>query len=120
MPTPTTPASNSYPIACAEASGVKTHCPHCGSANLYTEKKGQHLGLYCMSCERWIAWRTRNKPLDTMPFGKHKGTPIRDLPSDYIHWVLENLNLRDELFKALSAEYERRGGEPPKRKSPQR
>jgi hypothetical protein len=113
-----TPVTNSYPIASADASEV-IQCPHCGGANLYTEKVRRHLGIYCTACSKWIKWLSQGRPLNTMPFGKHKGTPIRDLPSDYIRWVLENLNLRDQLFKALSGEYERRGGSSPKRKSPQ-
>ena len=30
-------------------------------------------------------------PEDPMPFGKHQGTPIGDLPGDYIDWLLENI-----------------------------
>jgi len=26
-----------------------------------------------------------------MPFGKHKGTPLRDLPPSYVNWCIENL-----------------------------
>jgi hypothetical protein len=40
-----------------------------------------------------------------MPFGKHKGTPVRDLPGDYLKW-LSTIELRDplasEVKKALS------------------
>ena len=27
-----------------------------------------------------------------MPFGKHKGQKIEDLPSDYLKWVAENID----------------------------
>jgi hypothetical protein len=40
-----------------------------------------------------------------MPFGKHKGTPVRDLPGDYLKW-LSTIELRDplasEVKKAMS------------------
>ena len=44
-----------------------------------------------------------------MPFGKHAGVPIADLPHDYLEWILENLKLRGSLLRALETEYERRG-----------
>lgn len=42
-----------------------------------------------------------------MPFGKHKGTELEDLPKEYIEWVLtnvENLNwrLEEELQNQLA------------------
>lgn len=27
------------------------------------------------------------KDTDPMPFGKHKGTPMQDVPADYLHWL---------------------------------
>ena len=27
-----------------------------------------------------------------MPFGKHRGTKLRDLPSDYVEWLVQNLD----------------------------
>jgi hypothetical protein len=40
-----------------------------------------------------------------MPFGKHKGTPVKDLPGDYLKW-LSTIELRDplasEVKKAMS------------------
>jgi len=40
-----------------------------------------------------------------MPFGKHKGTAVEDLPLDYIEWVLGNVgNLRDDLREEIEAQ----------------
>jgi len=37
-----------------------------------------------------------------MPFGKHKGILLDDLPIDYIKWCLENIdNLRDNLREEM-------------------
>jgi hypothetical protein len=27
---------------------------------------------------------------DPMPFGKHKGTPMQDVPASYLHWLWVN------------------------------
>jgi DNA repair protein RadD len=32
------------------------------------------------------------KPVEIMPFGKYKGTPIKDVPGDYKRWAMENIN----------------------------
>ena len=42
-----------------------------------------------------------------MPFGKHKGELVEDLPSDYVEWILENVeritpDLQTELEKQLA------------------
>lgn len=36
-----------------------------------------------------------------MPFGKHKGTPLKDLPSGYRHWLLTTANIDDDLRASL-------------------
>lgn len=41
---------------------------------------------------------------DVMPFGKHRGVPIKELPKDYVRWALGNLTDMDEyLRKALES-----------------
>ena len=36
-----------------------------------------------------------------MPFGKHQGEDIEDLPISYVKWCLENLDLDDWLEEEL-------------------
>jgi len=36
-----------------------------------------------------------------MPFGKHKGTKLKDLPSDYVRWLTENLDPGGWIVEAL-------------------
>lgn len=31
-------------------------CKKCGSNNTYKNPKGQHIGLYCKNCNKWIKW----------------------------------------------------------------
>jgi hypothetical protein len=46
-----------------------------------------------------------------MPFGKHRGKPLSEIPIQYLAWVLENCvnaspYLREEIRRILSAEAE--------------
>lgn len=46
-----------------------------------------------------------------MPFGKFKGEPIEDLPTDYIEWALRELDsLRPAIKEEMEAQLEMRGG----------
>jgi len=46
-----------------------------------------------------------------MPFGKHRGEPIEDLPSDYIEWALRELDsLRPAIQEEMEAQLRMRGG----------
>lgn len=43
---------------------------------------------------------------ETMPFGKHKGVSIKELPADYVKWALGNIEDMDPyLRKALEENY---------------
>ena len=46
----------------------------------------------------------RPRPISKMPFGKHKGVPLADLPGNYIFWLLNKAeNLDADLRTALLA-----------------
>ena len=56
---------------------------------------GPHRGLYCADCGGWIRWVQKQLAPDealefVMPFGKHKGEKMGDIPDDYLDWVYEN------------------------------
>jgi exodeoxyribonuclease X len=40
--------------------------------------------------------------IQRMPFGKHKGKPLSDIPADYIDWLLDR-DIDDDLRSALNA-----------------
>ena len=42
----------------------------------------------------------------TMPFGKHQGTPLDSIPSDYLRWLVSLPNLRPALGWAIVEELE--------------
>jgi len=48
-----------------------------------------------------------------MPFGKHQGTEVSELPTEYLLWLLGNLTLHDPLLSALEEEALERGLELP-------
>lgn len=37
-----------------------------------------------------------------MPFGKHKGTKLANIPASYLIWAYDNLTLRDDLKAYIS------------------
>ena len=46
----------------------------------------------------------RPRPISKMPFGKHKGVPLAELPNNYIFWLLNKAeNLDADLRNALMA-----------------
>ncbi len=53
-----------------------------------------------------------------MPFGKYRGQPVSSLPTNYLDWLVENVDfesdaLRDEIEAELSARYQSRRKPPP-------
>ena len=58
-----------------------------------------------------VSWAMLHETMTTrpplkMPFGKHKGKLVSDLPLDYIKWALENMTgLREELREAMTKVY---------------
>lgn len=45
-----------------------------------------------------------------MPWGKHEGTEIEDIPSSYLMWLMENCD-DEEIVGAAEEEYEYRDDE---------
>lgn len=46
-------------------------------------------------------WRNRSV---TMPFGRHKGKPLREIPTPYLEWLLSLDTLRPDLHSAIMRE----------------
>jgi hypothetical protein len=50
--------------------------------------------------------RERTRPRYTMPFGKHRGEYVEDVPHDYLRWALQSVEwlpayLREEMERVL-------------------
>ena len=46
--------------------------------------------------------------MDAMPFGKHKGTPVADVPTDYLEWLASKDDFKDPLKSVVDAELQKR------------
>ena len=53
---------------------------------------------------------------DPMPFGKHKGVPMQDVPAHYLHWLWTNSKKDDR--QCAVADYIRRNLNAIKREHP--
>jgi hypothetical protein len=53
------------------------------------------------------------EPSHTMPFGRHKGVPLQEVPASYLEWAARTLKLSSGLRASVAAELERRGGKVP-------
>jgi uncharacterized protein (DUF3820 family) len=67
--------------------GWRPRCYFCGGITVHSQ--------HCR--ELHLAWEMK------MPFGKHKGTPLSHVPRSYLHWLLRNHVLQDELRIAIEA-----------------
>lgn len=43
-----------------------------------------------------------------MPFGRHKGIPIEELPDDYLKWLANEATIRGSLKRLITSEYKAR------------
>lgn len=60
-----------------------------------------------VSVSEMVAISTRPREISRMPFGKHKGSPLSELPLSYIRWAVENMDAKD-VREAIRRELERR------------
>ena len=77
------------------------------------KEKGPHVGVYCGMCDKWLRWKPKTvnyeKEWNTfrMPFGKHEGKLIKELPHHYLKWGAENLDDDPVLQKMLSTAFQK-------------
>lgn len=79
------------------------------------DPKSPHYGYYhCETCNKFVTWITKEvyyaekndqKRNDTVWFGKYQGTPLSELPQQYLEWAILNL---DKGVQKLVEEYNRR------------
>ncbi|EJY56249.1 DNA polymerase III, epsilon subunit [Alicyclobacillus hesperidum URH17-3-68] len=61
--------------------------------------------------EALIAFAESPIEMQTMPFGKHRGVPLRDVPLDYLDWALRNMqDLSPDLRWSIERVLERAWG----------
>ena len=49
--------------------------------------------------------------MESMPFGKHRGKPLSEIPYSYLCWLRRKPDLRDPLWSAVIREVNRRDAE---------
>lgn len=86
-------------------------CAACGTKTFSIQRKTCgptiHVGAYCTACSKWLTWlkaygtTEQTEPQDLtqvgeieLPFGKHKGVKLKDVPRDYLEWYSANGNLK--------------------------
>lgn len=62
-----------------------------------------------LSIEEIFLLLNKPKVLQHMPFGKHQGTPLKDVPKDYVIWLLENGALDKPENTELKVSFEKLG-----------
>jgi exodeoxyribonuclease X len=45
------------------------------------------------SIEQLIAWTSQPRPMPTIPFGMHRGSPWSDIPADYLDWMVSQVDM---------------------------
>lgn len=84
-------------LACCERLSIE--------ANDYTaaHKVSEETKRYRLKNRKAISERYKHAPITIMPFGKHRGQLIANLPIAYVRWVLANASeLRPNLAAALN------------------
>ena len=83
--------------------------------NWLTSAGFTHVGAFCSACNTWLQWLPSQKTIVkrtveltqvgeiVMPFGKHKGLRLKDIPKDYLQWMAENSNQEEWRQKAKAA-----------------
>jgi hypothetical protein len=91
-------------------------CPRCSAMDnivtLQTFANGtQHRRCCCARCGAFL--RFIPQPLEqgqkpVLYFGKHQGTPLTEIPTDYLEWVTNNVRLSGRKRREVQEELDRR------------
>lgn len=69
----------------------------CDSTRYSRRQEKTHVGLYCIGCGKWWKWEaqpiTRERAAAfVLPFGKHKGKKLAEVPRDYLEWAAHKMD----------------------------
>ena len=84
-------------------------CPRCNSRRTEDEAMGTFVGRYCADCNCFLgmAQHVGADPF-VVPFGKYQGLMLDQVPTSYIVWATENLDLKSTVHSAFKLELNRR------------
>lgn len=74
-----------------------------GDVNVTIQLFSWLMGELSATPEELVALSAMPIPVTSMPFGKHRGSPLRDLPASYRHWLLTSAAIDADLRAALES-----------------
>lgn len=87
---------------------IKTNnitCKNCGVVSVPEYKyleSNRSVQMRCTECGAWNGnYKYTTSEKYVMPFGKHKGKFVCELPFEYLSWLYENTELRGGLLTAV-------------------
>lgn len=86
---------------------MRYFCPSCNNEMDFVVEKQvfangtEHLRGTCTTCHH-TKFLPQNKPADQviLPFGKHKGKRLIDVPADYLEWLIEKSVVKGGLLNS--------------------
>ena len=92
-------------------------CVRCGTVNEYdVHRSGDHVKATCQNCGKYIKFvrqaKTEGDALkddSVMPYGKHKGEKLIDIPDEYFLWMYDNDKLSPPLRKYVEDSFQNKG-----------
>src|SRR5690606_9231669 len=73
-----------------------------------------HILIYLLkeaSVVHLLAWTREPRPLERIPFGKHRGRAWAEAPDDYLRWMVGQGDMDADVVAAARQELDRRAGE---------
>ena len=60
-----------------------------------------HLRKSCQGCDKFLGYKQKEGDVQTMKlhFGKHKGKLIKEIPRDYLSWLVKQDGVKDNVKK---------------------
>ena len=58
-----------------------------------------HLRRTCTSCGKFLGYKQKDLDIETSKiwFGKYKGMLVKDLPEEYLRWLLTSFTIKENL-----------------------
>lgn len=64
--------------------------------------------LKVASVEEMIAWTSEPRPMPVVPFGKHRGSAWSEAPVEYLHWMMRQTDMDQDVIWNAGQELARR------------
>ena len=88
-------------------------CQNCGCIELEIKflESNKAIQMRCSACGKFFGnYKYAKAETYIMPFGKHKGEKLTELPNDYLEWLYYKSDISGNLYDAVEEILERRRG----------